>query len=160
MRWRVRYLRSAGCIPRTAPRRTGSASKLNNSCYLIYYIPRNRQSQVFSQELKKFGISQRETAHTNEVSARNVAARLGISTQPIYRIFGDMDGVRQAAIEREELKKFGISQRETAHTNGTMEDSVVVRNQRRLSDAALFWVCTLLTVGIPIASAQPIVATM
>ncbi len=51
------------------------------------------------------------------------------------------------------MKKFGISQRETAHTNGTMEDSVVVRNQRRLSDAALFWVCTLLTVGIGLAIA-------
>ena len=41
-----------------------------------------------------------EESGFGEVSARNVAARLGISTQPIYRIFGDMDGVRQAAIER------------------------------------------------------------
>ena len=34
-----------------------------------------------------------------------------------------------------------------------MEETVVVRNQRRLSDAALFWVCTLLTVGIGLAIA-------
>lgn len=34
------------------------------------------------------------------VSARSVAARLGISTQPIYRLFGDMDAVRRAALER------------------------------------------------------------
>ena len=33
------------------------------------------------------------------VSARSMAARLGISTQPIYREFGDMEGVRRAAIE-------------------------------------------------------------
>ena len=34
------------------------------------------------------------------VSARSVAERLGISTQPIYREFADMDEVRRAAIER------------------------------------------------------------
>ena len=34
-----------------------------------------------------------------------------------------------------------------------MEETVVVRNQRRLSDAALFWVCTLVTVGIGLAIA-------
>ena len=34
------------------------------------------------------------------VSARSVAERLGISTQPIYREFGDMDNVRRAAAER------------------------------------------------------------
>lgn len=34
------------------------------------------------------------------VSARSVAAKLGISTQPIYREFADMDEVRRAAIER------------------------------------------------------------
>lgn len=34
------------------------------------------------------------------VSARTVAKRLGVSTQPIYRIFGDMDGLRQAATAR------------------------------------------------------------
>lgn len=34
------------------------------------------------------------------VSARAVANRLGISTQPIYRIFGDMDGLRKAATAR------------------------------------------------------------
>lgn len=34
------------------------------------------------------------------LSARNLAQRLGISTQPVYREFGDMDGVRRAALER------------------------------------------------------------
>lgn len=34
------------------------------------------------------------------VSARSIAERLGISTQPVYREFGDMEGVRVAAIER------------------------------------------------------------
>ena len=34
------------------------------------------------------------------VSARAVASRLRTSTQPIYRIFGDMDGLRKAAAER------------------------------------------------------------
>ena len=34
------------------------------------------------------------------MSARSIAARLGVSTQPIYREFGDMDGVRRAAIAR------------------------------------------------------------
>lgn len=34
------------------------------------------------------------------LSARGVAERLGISTQPIYREFGDMDGLRAAAAER------------------------------------------------------------
>ena len=34
------------------------------------------------------------------VSARSVAARLNISTQPIYREFGDMDGLKKAAVAR------------------------------------------------------------
>lgn len=34
------------------------------------------------------------------VSARSVADRLGISTQPIYREFKNMDGIRKAAVER------------------------------------------------------------
>lgn len=34
------------------------------------------------------------------VSARSVSARLGISTQPIYREFADMDEVRRAAVGR------------------------------------------------------------
>ncbi len=34
------------------------------------------------------------------LSARTVAAKLAISTQPIYREFGDMDGLRKAATER------------------------------------------------------------
>ena len=34
------------------------------------------------------------------VSARSVASRLNISTQPIYREFGDMDGLIKAARER------------------------------------------------------------
>lgn len=34
------------------------------------------------------------------LSARSVAARLSISTQPIYREFGDMDELRKAAAER------------------------------------------------------------
>lgn len=34
------------------------------------------------------------------LSARTLADRLGISTQPIYREFGDMDGVRRAVVER------------------------------------------------------------
>lgn len=34
------------------------------------------------------------------LSARSLARKLGISTQPIYREFGDMDGVRQAALDR------------------------------------------------------------
>ncbi len=34
------------------------------------------------------------------VSARTVAKRLNISTQPIYREFGDMDGLRAAAAKR------------------------------------------------------------
>lgn len=34
------------------------------------------------------------------VSARTVAGELGVSTQPIYREFGDMDGLRLAAIGR------------------------------------------------------------
>lgn len=33
------------------------------------------------------------------LSARSLAERLGISTQPIYREFGDMDNVRRAAAE-------------------------------------------------------------
>ncbi|MBD5131028.1 MAG: TetR/AcrR family transcriptional regulator [Clostridiales bacterium] len=36
----------------------------------------------------------------DELSARALAAELGISTQPIYREFGDMDGLKKAAIER------------------------------------------------------------
>lgn len=35
-----------------------------------------------------------------EVSARSIAAKLGVSTQPIYSEFGDMDGVRRAAVAR------------------------------------------------------------
>lgn len=34
------------------------------------------------------------------LSARAVAERLGISTQPIYREFGDMDGLKRAAVGR------------------------------------------------------------
>lgn len=34
------------------------------------------------------------------LSARSLARKLGISTQPIYREFGDMDGVRHAALGR------------------------------------------------------------
>lgn len=34
------------------------------------------------------------------VSARSVAVELGISTQPLYREFGDMEGVKAAALER------------------------------------------------------------
>ena len=34
------------------------------------------------------------------LSARTLAEKLGISTQPIYREFGDMDGVRKATVER------------------------------------------------------------
>lgn len=34
------------------------------------------------------------------VSARSVAGELGVSTQPIYREFEDMDGLRRAAIDR------------------------------------------------------------
>ena len=34
------------------------------------------------------------------LSARSLAEKLGISTQPIYREFGDMDGVRKATVER------------------------------------------------------------
>ncbi len=34
------------------------------------------------------------------VTARSVAARLSISTQPIYREFGDMDGIKAAALSR------------------------------------------------------------
>lgn len=41
-----------------------------------------------------------EESGWGEVSARSVAARLGISTQPIYREFGDMSGLRAAAIRR------------------------------------------------------------
>lgn len=34
------------------------------------------------------------------VTARSVAAELGISTQPIYREFGDMEGIKRAALNR------------------------------------------------------------
>lgn len=41
-----------------------------------------------------------EDSGFSALSARVLAERLGISTQPIYREFGDMDGVRSAAVER------------------------------------------------------------
>lgn len=41
-----------------------------------------------------------EESGAQAVSARTVANRLRISTQPIYREFGDMDGLRRAALKR------------------------------------------------------------
>lgn len=41
-----------------------------------------------------------ESEGVGAVSARSVAARLNISTQPIYREFGDMNGLTEAARER------------------------------------------------------------
>ena len=37
---------------------------------------------------------------------------------------------------------------EYAHTNGTMENTVIVKDERRLSSMALFWVSVLTTVGL------------
>lgn len=41
-----------------------------------------------------------------------------------------------------------INRRNGEHTNGTMNNSVTVKTERRLSSTALFWVCVLATVGI------------
>ncbi|MCH5158907.1 MAG: TetR/AcrR family transcriptional regulator [Clostridiales bacterium] len=41
-----------------------------------------------------------ESDGVEAVSARNVSARLNISTQPIYREFGDMEGLTKAARDR------------------------------------------------------------
>lgn len=41
--------------------------------------------------------------------------------------------------------------RNAAHTNGTMENSVIVKTEKRLSNVALFLLCTLATVGIGLA---------
>lgn len=38
-----------------------------------------------------------------------------------------------------------------AHTNGTMENSVIVNDEKRLSGTALFLLCVLATVGIGLA---------
>ncbi len=45
-------------------------------------------------------ISMIEESGFESVSARTLARRLDISTQPIYREFGDMAGVKKAALER------------------------------------------------------------
>lgn len=34
------------------------------------------------------------------------------------------------------------------HTNGTMENTVIVKDEKRLSSMTLFWVCVLTTIGL------------
>lgn len=59
-----------------------------------------RKIKVDGTQIVESAIDIIEQYGYSAVSARTIADRLGISTQPIYREFGDMDGLMKAVLKR------------------------------------------------------------
>ena len=59
-----------------------------------------RTTEIKRTEMLDAAIGLIEERGKDALTARALADRLGVSTQPIYREFGDMDGLRAATAER------------------------------------------------------------